>query len=119
VPLETVSEPTLRHHHLRTAQLKAAGDPITGRVPLLVNDDVVLARCRPAQAQSELYRNATADEVLFVHRGQGVLQTMFGNLPFRPYDYVVIPRCTTYRIEFEGSAQPDLLVIEAAGNISI
>src|SRR5262249_30176926 len=35
VPLEIASEPALRHHHLKTAQLKTAGDPITGRVPLL------------------------------------------------------------------------------------
>src|SRR5438105_4446983 len=119
VALETVSEPTLRHYHLKTAQIKTAGDIISGRVPLVVNDDVLLARCRPAQAQAELYRNATADEVLFVHRGQGVVQTMFGLLPFRPYDYVIIPRCTTYRVEFETGSQPDLLVLEAAGNISI
>jgi len=119
VPLEIVAEPTLRHHHLKTAQLKATGDPIMGRVPLLVNDDVILARCRPAQAQPELYRNAMADEVFFIHRGQGVLHTMFGVLPFRPCDYVIIPRCTTYRIEFDAGAQPDLLVIEAAGNVSI
>src|SRR5258707_15005222 len=68
VPPEIIAEPTLRHHHLKTAQFKRAGDPITGRVPLLVNEDVLLARCRPDQAQSELYRNATADEVLFIHR---------------------------------------------------
>jgi homogentisate 1,2-dioxygenase len=119
VPLEIVSSPTLRHHHLKTAQIQSAGDPITGRVPLLVNEDVLLARCCPAQAQSELYRNATADEVLFIHRGQGILHTMFGLLPFRPCDYVIIPRCTTYRIEFEAGTQPDLLVLEAAGNINI
>src|SRR5713226_9074702 len=53
VPLEVIPEPTLRHHHLKTAPFKRAGDPITGRVPLLVNDDVILARCRPDQAQSE------------------------------------------------------------------
>src|SRR5438876_6735693 len=38
LPLETVDQPTLRHHHLKTAGLKRGGDPITGRVPLLVND---------------------------------------------------------------------------------
>jgi homogentisate 1,2-dioxygenase len=119
VPLETVAEPALRHYHFKTAQLRAAGDPISGRVPLLVNEDVVLGRCRPVQTQAELYRNATADEVLFIHRGQGTLQTMFGVLPFRPYDYVVIPRCTTYRLDFDAGMQPDLLVIEAAGNVSI
>lgn len=117
--LELVSEPTLRHHHLRSGAMTPAGDIITGRVPLLVNEDVALVRCRPALRQQELYRNATADELIFVHRGQGTLHTMFGPLPFKPYDYVVIPRCTTYRIEFETGAQPDLLIIESADTVSI
>src|SRR5438105_1298254 len=119
LPLDVVTEPALRHHHLRSGTLPRAGDPITGRVPLLVNDDVVLARCRPAQRQAELYRNAAADEVLFVHQGRGSLYTMFGVLAFRPFDYVVIPHCTTYRLEFEAGAQPDLLVIEATGNVTV
>src|SRR5262245_31965321 len=119
VPLELVTEPALRHHHLKTGALKSAGDPVTGRVPILANDDVTLARCRPAQRQAELYRNATADEVVFVHRGKGTLHTMFGPLPFKPFDYVVIPRCTTYRVEFDAGEQPDLLVIESPGDIHI
>jgi homogentisate 1,2-dioxygenase len=119
VPLEVAAEGALRHHHLKTGGLKPSGDPISGRVPLLVNDDVVLARCRPSQPQSELYRNATADEVLFIHQGQGTLQTMFGPLRFRPFDYVVIPRCTTYLLEFDAGSQPDLLLIESAGSLVI
>jgi homogentisate 1,2-dioxygenase len=119
VPLEVVTEPALRHHHFRTGGLKASGDPISGRVPLLINDDVILARCRPAQRQAELYRNAAADEVIFVHQGRGTLHTLFGPLPFRPFDYVVIPHCTTYRLEFDSGLQPDLLVIEAGGNVGI
>src|SRR5438309_4781833 len=47
LPLDLVPQPTLRHHHLKSGALKPAGDPVTGRVPLLANDDVVLARCRP------------------------------------------------------------------------
>jgi homogentisate 1,2-dioxygenase len=117
--IEPAVEPVLRHHHLRSGLLPAAGDPITGRVPLLFNNDVILSRCRPAQAQAELYRNAAADEVLFVHRGQGTLSTLFGVLPVRPFDYVVIPHCTTYRLDFDDAVQPDLLVIEAANNIVI
>jgi homogentisate 1,2-dioxygenase len=118
-PLDTVSEAMLRHHHLTTGNLKPTGDAITGRTPLLTNDDVTLARCQPAQPQTELYRNAAADEVIFAHKGRGTLHTMFGVLPFRPFDYIVIPHCTTYRIEFEAGVQPDLLIIEGAGNISI
>ena len=44
---------------------------------------------------------------------------MFGVLPFKPFDYIVIPRCTTYRLEFDAGVQPDLLVIEATGNVGI
>lgn len=119
VAVQTVEEAELRHVHLKTGPMRASGDVITGRVPLLFNEDLTLARCRPTQPQPELYRNATHDEVFFVHRGQGVLQTMFGLLPFRPFDYVVIPRCTTYRVEFDANSSPDLLVIESAGNVGI
>jgi homogentisate 1,2-dioxygenase len=117
--LNTVAQPVLRHHHFVSGKLSAGGDPITGRVPLLSNADVTIWRCRPEKAQAELYRNAAADEVLFVHKGQGTLQTMFGVLPFKPFDYIVIPHCTTYRIEFDQGIQPELLVVEATGNIRI
>jgi homogentisate 1,2-dioxygenase len=118
-PLEFAAEPVLRHHHFKTGQIARAGDPITGRVPLLANEDVVLSRCRPAEPQAELFRNATADEVLFLHRGSGTLHSMFGTLPIRPFDYVVIPRCTTYRLEFDAAAEPDLLVFESAGDLTV
>src|SRR5262249_15974903 len=116
--LDIAAEPTLRHHHLRTGSVERAGDPITGRVPLLANEDVTLARCRPAQPQAELYRNAAADEVIFIHQGRGTLHTMFGVLPFKPCDYIVIPHCTTYRLDFDGGPA-DLLIVEATGNITI
>jgi homogentisate 1,2-dioxygenase len=122
VRLEPYPETTLRHHHLKTLQLPPRGEPVhplRGREPLLFNDDVVISRCVPAEPQGELYRNATADEVFFIHQGSGTLHTMFGPLPFKPYDYVVIPRCTTYRLEFERGVQPSLLVIEATGNVVV
>lgn len=118
-PLELVDQPVLRHHHLRTGHLAPKGDPITGRVPLLANADVVMSRCRPVEPQAALFRNAAADEVVFVHRGQGRLLSMFGPLPVRPFDYVVIPRCTTYQWEFDAGSKPDLLVFESTGDLGI
>jgi homogentisate 1,2-dioxygenase len=119
VNLEIVPQEVLRHHHLKSGALPRQGDPIRGRVPILTNQDVVLARCRPALPQSELYRNAAADEIMFVHRGSGQLQSMFGALPFKPFDYIVIPRTTTYRIDFERDDPADLLIIEATGNVGL
>jgi homogentisate 1,2-dioxygenase len=119
VQIDTVGEEALRHHHFKTGSLKPAGDPISGRMPLLLNDDLVIHRCRPANRQQELYRNALADEVIFVHGGKGTLHTMLGPLPFKPYDYVVIPRCTTYRIEFDAGAEPNLLIVESTGIVGV
>ncbi|MBM4072462.1 MAG: homogentisate 1,2-dioxygenase [Planctomycetes bacterium] len=116
---DIVEQPVLRHHHLKTASIPVAGDPLTGRLPLMLNADVTLSRCRPAQRQNELFRNADADEVIFIHHGKGTLHTLFGPLPFRQFDYVVIPRCTTYRLEFDAGTQPDLFVIETAGNVLV
>jgi len=115
----TVEQPMLRHHHLKSAKLPRGGDPITGRLPMLLNGDVVISRCRPSEPQKELFRNASADEVIFVHHGSGTLHTMFGVLPFRPFDYVVIPRCTTYRFDFDPDVAPDLLIIEATGTLEV
>ncbi|HYV34154.1 MAG TPA: homogentisate 1,2-dioxygenase [Gemmataceae bacterium] len=119
VETQTVHQTALRHHHLKTGHMEPVGDPIMGRVPMLTNADVTISRCRPAVRQTELYRNAVGDEVIFVHQGHGTVHTMFGPLPFKAFDYIVIPRCTTYRIEFDAGDQPDLLIIESAGNVSI
>src|SRR5207249_3054817 len=61
VAIDRADPGVLRHHHLKTGGLAPLGDPITGRVPLLTNNDVTLWRCRPVQQQDELYRNAVAD----------------------------------------------------------
>ncbi|MCK9912041.1 homogentisate 1,2-dioxygenase, partial [Microbacteriaceae bacterium K1510] len=62
------------------------------------------------------YRNADGDEVLFVHQGEGELQTIFGTLPYRQGDYLVIPIGTTYRI-VPSTAESRFLVIEAQNEI--
>ncbi len=116
---EAAVQPVLRHHHLKSGVLATAGDPVSGRVPMFTNSDVTLWRCRPVQPQAELFRNAIADEVIFIHKGSGRLLTHFGVLPVKQYDYVVIPRCTTYQLEFNAGEQPDLLVVESASTVNI
>jgi homogentisate 1,2-dioxygenase len=44
------------------------------------------------------FRNGDSDELLFVHRGLGVVETYYGPLKFEPGDYIVLPRATTYRV---------------------
>jgi len=91
------------HHHslVKTKGLEPAGDVITGRVPLYFNGDVVMGVALPAEPQPEntFYRNGEADEMLFVHEGEGVLRTTFGDLPYGPGDYLVLPIGTTWRLD--------------------
>ncbi|HEX7413478.1 MAG TPA: homogentisate 1,2-dioxygenase, partial [Bacteroidia bacterium] len=47
------------------------------------------------------YKNADADEILFIHKGKGTLRTFMGNIPFEYGDYLIIPRGMIYQIDFE------------------
>lgn len=108
----------LRHHHLRTKDIAPGGDPLTSRKPVLFNNDVVLSVARPDEPMDYFFRNGEHDELLFIHEGEGTVQTTFGTLPFEEWDYVYLPRGTTYRVEFEGD-EGRMFVIEANGSVSI
>lgn len=109
----------LRHHHLKSFEMPRAGSPITGRVPMMYNEDCVALRCRPAEQQSVLYRNSGADEVVFIHAGKGVLESPYGKLPYKELDYIVIPRGTTYRLVADDISREDYLILESVGPVRI
>jgi homogentisate 1,2-dioxygenase len=95
--------PETHAHRLTDAtQLDPMGDSITGRRILMFNNDVEISVCVPEAEADYFYRDGEGDEVVFVHEGGGVLETIFGDLPFTKHDYVVIPRGTTYRFRFDG-----------------
>lgn len=90
-----------------------AANFLDSRVPLLVNRDLTLGLAAPTgEPMNYFYKNADADEMLFVHHGSGRLRTPFGQVPFVPGDYVLIPRGTIYQIEFD-SAENRLLYLES------
>ena len=105
------------HRHFHTAGVPETGDEITGRRTLMWNNDVEISLCRPAETMDYFFRNGEGDEVIFVHEGSGILETIFGDLPYREGDYVVVPRGTTYRFRPEGAQRH--LVFESPGLIEI
>jgi homogentisate 1,2-dioxygenase len=96
-----VETDVMRMRHIRTAPVRPAGDPVTGRVVLLGNADVEMSVCVPAEPMGYHFKNAQGDECLFVHYGTGTLRTTFGTLRFRRKDYIIIPKGTIYRLEFD------------------
>jgi homogentisate 1,2-dioxygenase len=108
---------THAHRHFKTYGVDAKGDEITGRRVLMWNNDVEISLCRPKEQMDYFFRNGEGDEVVFVHEGKGTLETIFGNVPYKEGDYIVIPRGTTYRFRPEGEQR--YLVFESPGQIEI
>ncbi len=111
-------EETLRHRHFQGQQLEPSGDWLSGRRYVMGNADVALALCAPTEPMEGFFKNASCDELVFVHDGEGTLETPLGTVEFGPGDYVHVPRTLTHRWVFKGlgtadAEQPRLLVIEA------
>jgi homogentisate 1,2-dioxygenase len=105
------------HRLAHSAPMPAGGDPVEHRRLLMFNGDLGVALVKPDRATTAFHRNGEGDEVLWVHRGGGVLRSVFGRLPFRQHDYVVIPRGTTYAIEPDEGAEQSWLVFHTPGEI--
>ena len=90
----------LKQTHLKTSNIKHTGNDFSeARLPLLGNQDVVLIMLISENlSMPYFYKNAEADEVLFIHQGSGKLASQFGILEFKPGDYIVIPRTIIYQL---------------------
>ena len=97
-------EKNIKSRKLLGFDVPPAADYLTSRTPLLINTDVHIGVAAPQTSLTDyFYKNADADELLFIHRGTGTLRTIFGNLRFEYGDYLVIPRGTIYQIDFDGA----------------
>lgn len=89
---------------LKGFQVKPAEDFLDSRTPMLVNSDCTIGLAAPQKSlRNYFYKNADADELLFIHKGKGKLRTFMGNIPFEYGDYLIIPRGMIYQIDFETS----------------
>ena len=88
----------------RTIETSDLADP-NGTPALLMQSMAACARrslsiylTRRREPMPFLYRTVDGDELYFFHRGVGVIETEFGILPYRPGDYVIIPKGCIYRL---------------------
>jgi homogentisate 1,2-dioxygenase len=111
-----VSNYPLLPRHYRVTGLAGGGDMVTGRQPLLANDDLTISFLAAGEA-SELYRNSTGDEAVYVHEGSVRFESVYGAIEAAAGDYVIVPRGTIHRwVPAEG--RPVLaMVVQARGHI--
>ena len=98
---EADPDQTLRHRHFLTAHAKKGGSPTLDRIPLLFNQDIAMLYVEPDKQDEHFYRNAQADELVYVAKGKGTLESVFGDLPFGEGDYLVIHRGILHRYKFD------------------
>jgi homogentisate 1,2-dioxygenase len=67
--------------------------------------------------ETVFYRNGEADELLFVHEGKGLFDSVFGRLRYGPGDYIVIPIGTTWRLAPDSDTPQRMLWLECPSEI--
>lgn len=103
----------MKHRAFEGFQAPPTADYLASRKPVLVNSDLHISLAAPTHSMTEyFYKNADADELLFIHEGSGTLHTLYGELTFGYGDYLVIPRGTIYQLSFD-SQDNRLLIIES------
>ena len=87
---------------LKGMEVSPKDDFLESRELVLVNSDILIGLAAPRKSlKSYFYKNADADELLFIHQGSGTLRTLLGNISFEYGDYLVIPRGMIYQIDFD------------------
>lgn len=110
---EVAEEKMLKHRSFQGFNIQPEVDYLKSRKPVLVNSDCHISLAAPQQSTKDyFYKNADADELLFVHEGSGILHTQYGRIEFGYGDYLLIPRGTIYQLEFS-NAQNRLFIVES------
>ena len=110
---EIAFEKSMKHQSFEGFNLKPVDDYLESRIPVLVNSDVHISLAAPKKSvKNYFYKNADADEVIFIHEGSGVLKSIYGLLDFKYGDYIVVPRGTIYQISF-ATENNHLFIVES------
>jgi homogentisate 1,2-dioxygenase len=110
---KTIHDKQLKHRCLLGFDIAQEDDYLKSRKPVLVNNDCKIILAAPRYGTKDyFFKNADADEVIFIHEGTGILTTMYGKLKFKYGDYIVVPRGTTYTIHFD-TTENRLFIVES------
>ena len=102
-PGEPDGPASLRRRLFDSSQVASGGSMLEARTHILFNRDVVISVARPTESDSAFVVNGDGDDLFFVEAGEGRVESVFGTVPFRKHDYVVVPKGCPYRFLFESS----------------
>ena len=104
-------EKNMKAYLLDAFKAPKIADLIESRLSILVNNDLNIMLSAPTnKSEDYFYKNTDGDEIIFVHKGTGTLRTFVGNIQFKEGDYLVIPRGTIYKINFDTNENRHFIV---------
>ncbi|HNP99843.1 MAG TPA: homogentisate 1,2-dioxygenase, partial [Bacteroidia bacterium] len=110
-------ENNMRSLSFQGFEIPVEADYLKSRKVLMVNNDMQIGLAAPKGKMDYFFKNADADEMIFIHKGNGELHTMYGSIAFEYGDYLIIPRGTVYQLNFE-SSDNRFLFVESHGPIT-
>jgi len=117
LPLYEEQSP-LRHRHFFTSKVTKNGDALKAREYILGNQDLLIGTANVTEPMKSFYRNGDGDELLFIHYGNGRIETMFGTLYYRPGDYLLLPIGTIFRMIPNEHVETKMLFVESFSQIT-
>jgi len=108
---EAAMEDNLKAVSFMGIDVEPEKDYLQSRKVFFFNDDMQIGIASPSESMSEyFFKNADSDEMLFIQKGGGCCKTMYGTVDFEYGDYVIIPRGTVYKLEFDTKENKILFV---------
>ncbi|RPI75724.1 MAG: homogentisate 1,2-dioxygenase, partial [Ignavibacteriales bacterium] len=103
----------LQYYHFRTDNKQTKGDFYSSRNEFLKNDHCVISTAHPSEDSELFFRNSYRHELIFVHHGEGDFLSEYGRLPFKQWDYIIVPKGTTYQMKFNNYENAKLFIVES------
>jgi homogentisate 1,2-dioxygenase len=103
----------VEYYHFITDKKQNKGNILTARNEFLKNDHCVISTAHITEDTDIFYRNSQMHEIIFVHHGKGWLLSEYGKIKFDEWDYLIIPKGTTYQLKFDDYKHNKVFIIES------
>lgn len=106
---------TLRPRAFDFNKTNSPKDYFENRQAYFQNSDLKICFLKISDEMLYFFRNGDGDDLYFIHKGTGILESDFGPLNYEPGDYLYIPRGTVTR--FIPHEKTETLLIESLSQI--
>jgi homogentisate 1,2-dioxygenase len=103
----------VEYYHFVTDKKQSKGNILSARNEFLKNDHCVISTAHINEDSDFFYRNSQMHEIVFIHHGKGWLLSEYGKIKFEEWDYLIIPKGTTYQLKFDDYKNNKVFIVES------